>query len=103
MGRTFVCLLSSDWPSCWSDPLVVPPPEVAKSSQPCLNILPMAANNYYGIPVHGQPAQYTAAATAYPAAPAVGYTAVGNATAATAATSYAQRVPNAAQAAPVAA
>ena len=28
------------------------------------------ANNYYGLPVHGQPAQYTAAATAYPAAPA---------------------------------
>merc|ERR1712155_52293 len=28
------------------------------------------ANNYYGIPVHGQPAQYTAPATAYPAAPA---------------------------------
>jgi len=76
---------------------------VAKRSQNCLNILPMAANNYYGIPVHGQPAQYTAAATAYPAAPAVGYTAVGHATAATAATSYAQRVPNAAQAAPVAA
>ena len=30
----------------------------------------MIANNYYGLPVHGQPAQYTAAATAYPAAPA---------------------------------
>jgi len=59
----------------------------------------MAANNYYGIPVHGQPAQYTAAATAYPAQPGLqpGYSAVGHATAAaTAATSYAQRVPGAA-------
>lgn len=50
----------------------------------------MAANNYYGIPVHGQAGSYTAAA--YPGAPAaVGYTAVGHATAANAATSYAQR------------
>ena len=62
----------------------------------------MAANNYYGIPVHGQAGSYTAAATAYPATPgAIGYTAVGHATAAAnAATSYAQRVQsNAGQAA----
>ena len=66
----------------------------------------MAANNYYGIPVHGQAGSYTAAATAYPATPgAVGYTAVGHATAAAnAATSYAQRVqPNASAAAQAAA
>ena len=67
-----------------------------------VNILPMAANNYYGIPVHGQAGQYTTAATAaYPGNPgAVGYTAVGHATAAAnAASSYAQRVqPNAATA-----
>jgi zinc finger RNA-binding protein len=51
----------------------------------------MAANNYYGIPVHGQAASYTAAAaaTGYPAAP-TGYTAVGTAAAASAA--YAQRI-----------
>jgi len=61
----------------------------------------MAANNYYGIPVHGQAGSYTAAATAYQATPgAVGYTAVGHATAAAnAATSYAQRVQPSASAA----
>ena len=75
----------------------------------------MAANNYYGIPVHGQPGTYTAAAyQTNPAAAgtAVGYTAaVGHATAAAAAaanaaaaaTSYAQRVQPAAAAAAVAA
>lgn len=64
----------------------------------------MAANNYYGIPVHGQPAQYSASATAYPTAPA-GYAAVGHATAASAASTFAaQRAaqPVAAQAAPAA-
>jgi len=62
----------------------------------------MAANNYYGIPVHGQAGSYTTAA--YPGAPtAVGYTAVGQATAAHAATSYAQRVQPAAGAAQAAA
>ena len=52
----------------------------------------MAANNYYGIPVHGhgQAASYTAA-TGYPATPTAGvYTAVGTAAAASAA--YAQRI-----------
>ena len=80
----------------------------------------MAANNYYGIPVHGQAGTYTAAAAAaYPTNPAaaaaagaaVGYTAaVGHATAAAAAanaaaaaTSYAQRVQPAAAAAAAAA
>ena len=80
----------------------------------------MAANNYYGIPVHGQAGTYTAAAAAaYPTNPAaaaaagaaVGYNAaVGHATAAAAAanaaaaaTSYAQRVQPAAAAAAAAA